>query len=256
MDTARVLAVASAAARAAGALILAHSGRAAIAGTKADAADLVTQTDRDCQAVILDSVRAAFGEAHRFLGEEDVPAGPAAAAAAIAASLALGGVLWVVDPIDGTQNFVHGLPLSCVSIGVAEEGVVAVAVVYDPHRDELFSAVRGGGAHCNGAPMRVAQCGAMREAMFGWGLHHARHVGKTMLRACDTLMDRCRGVRALGSAALMVRVAGASAACAARAAQARTHLHSPPLHTHHARAQHTHTHTHTHCRWRTWRRGA
>jgi myo-inositol-1(or 4)-monophosphatase len=209
MDTARVLEVASAAARAAGALIRACSGGAAIAGAKADHADLVTQTDRDCQAAILAAVRAAFGEAHAFLGEEDVPAGAAASAAAIAEKLALGGVLWVCDPIDGTTNFVHGLPLSCVSIGVALDGVVQVAVVYDPHRDELFSAVRGGGARCNGAPMRVAQCGAMREALFGWGLHHERRVGKTMLRAADTFMDHCRGLRALGSATLMVRGLGA-----------------------------------------------
>ena len=205
MDTARVLEVAKASARAAGALILSCSGKTAVDKTKADFQDLVTQTDRDCQTIIQQHVAEAFGDAHSLLGEEDVPPGAEAARAAIADKLAAGGVLWVLDPIDGTTNFVSGIPLSCVSIGVAYNGEVQVAVIYHPHLDELFHAVRGGGAFVNDKPLRVATCDAMKDALFGWGLHHARHVSKTMLRAADTFIDHCRGLRSLGSAALMVR---------------------------------------------------
>lgn len=91
-----------------------------------------------------------------------------------------------------------------VSIGVAYKGRVVVGVIYEPHRDELFSAVRGRGASLNGAPMRVSGETAMRAALIGYGLHHQRHVAKTMLRSAEALIDVCRGMRALGSAALMM----------------------------------------------------
>jgi fructose-1,6-bisphosphatase/inositol monophosphatase family enzyme len=203
MDHARVLEVASQAARAAGALIVAHAGRAAVESTKADFQDLVTQCDKDCQKIIFDAMRCAFGETHAFLGEEDVPPGAEAASAAIAGMVSSPLPLWVCDPIDGTTNFVSGVPFSCVSIGVSLGGVVVVAVIYDPHRNELFSAVRGEGAFLNGAPLRVAGCTVMKEALMGWGLHHARNVSKTMLRAAEHFVDHVRGLRALGSAALV-----------------------------------------------------
>jgi myo-inositol-1(or 4)-monophosphatase len=81
-------------------------------------------------------------------------------------------------------------------------GVVVVGVILDPHRDELFHAVRGRGAFLNGAPMRVAGAAELRASLWGWGLHHARHVGKTMLRAADVFSDHVRGLRGLGSAAI------------------------------------------------------
>jgi myo-inositol-1(or 4)-monophosphatase len=235
-DLSRILAVAEAAARSAGALITAFTGKASVESTKADYADLVTATDAQCQQLISEAVRSAFGAGHHFLGEEDVPPGAEAASAAVHSKLSLGGHLWVVDPIDGTTNFVAGLPLSCVSIGVAYNGVVVVGVIYDPHRDEMFSAVRGRGATLNGAPLRTAQCTAMKDALFGWGLHHARHVSKTMLRAADVFVDHTRGLRALGSAALMV------SAWQQQQQQRMSSLLSPagPL-----TPTVTHTHTHT-----------
>jgi len=204
MDLALTLAVAQDAAKAAGALILAHSGRISVEKTKEDLRDLVTKTDAECQQLIHSTMMAAFGDTHAFLGEEDVPPGASAASAAIAEKVSSPHPLWVVDPIDGTMNFISGVPFSCVSIGVAFEGKVRVAVIYDPHRGEMFTATLGGGAFLNGAPMRTASCSAMQDAVFGWGLHHARNVGKTMLRAADTFMDKVRGMRALGSAALMM----------------------------------------------------
>lgn len=111
----------------------------------------MTATDKACQDDIEAVVKDAFGEpgsggrGHHFLGEESVAAGSEASASALAGVLR-SEWLWVVDPIDGTTNFVHGVPLSVVSIGVAYEGEMAVGVIYDPFRDELFAASRGAGA--------------------------------------------------------------------------------------------------------------
>ncbi len=77
-----------------------------------------------------------------------------------------------------------------------------VGVIFDPHRDELFHAVRGGGAFLNGAPMRVAGVAELRASLWGWGLHHSRNVAKTMLRAGGVFSDNVRGLRGLGSAAI------------------------------------------------------
>ena len=203
LDTRAVLAVAIRAARVAGARIKTFTGGAPVLSTKADYCDLVTAEDRRCQDDIQAVIIEAFGDTHLFLGEEDVPPGAEASAAAIAAFLARGKPLWVVDPIDGTTNFASGLPISCVSIGIANAaGAVCVGVIFDPHRDELFHAVRGGGAFLNGSPIRVAAAPDLRASLWGWGLHHARHVGKTMLRAADVFSDNVRGLRGLGSAAI------------------------------------------------------
>ena len=198
-----ILAVAVRAARAAGALILEHSGRVAIAATKADAADLVTEVDVRCNEVIKASVAAAF-PAHAFLGEEDVAPGSAAAAASLTAALGQAQFLWVVDPIDGTTNFVCGLPLSCVSIGVARDGVVVVAVIYEPFRNELFTATLGGGARLNGVPCAVAGADVLARCVLGFGTHHTPHVARAMVKAAGAVSPHCRGLRALGSAALMM----------------------------------------------------
>ena len=89
---------------------------------------------------------------HDFLGEEDVPPGKEASAAAIDAKLSNSESdwLWVVDPIDGTTNFANGMPLCMPSIAVAYNGEVVVGVIFDPHRDEYFTAVQGRGAQMNG----------------------------------------------------------------------------------------------------------
>lgn len=145
-----MLAVACAAARKAGDRMLASIGTAsaAVEKTKANKQDLVTAVDKACQEDIEACVRDAFGPAgeggHQFLGEESVAAGSDASATALA-DLVGSEWLWVVDPIDGTTNFVHGVPLSVVSIGVAHRGRLAVGVILDPYRSELFAAVTGRG---------------------------------------------------------------------------------------------------------------
>ena len=200
-----ILAVAVSSAREAGGLIRAACGSAKVDHTKAYDKDLVTVVDVACQSVIERAVAASF-PAHTLLGEEAVAAGSAASTDALTAALSQSGGgsgwLWIADPLDGTTNFCHGLPLSVVSIAVAHRGVVRVAVVFDPYRDELFTATRGRGAHLNGAPLRVAATADLGAALFSVGFHSDERVGATMMRGAAALLRRVRGVRNLGSAAL------------------------------------------------------
>ncbi|KAA0159867.1 hypothetical protein FNF27_04079 [Cafeteria roenbergensis] len=208
-DVARVLEVAVAAARKAGARMAAALGTAAAAAaeTKASAQDLVTVVDKACQDDIEGAVLDAFGapgeggSGHHLLGEESVAAGSAASTAALDELLA-SEWLWVVDPIDGTTNFVQSAPLSVVSIGVAFRGEVVVGVIYDPYRNELFSAVRGQGAKLNGAPISVSSESSLTEAYMMFGIHSTARVRDPMLKAVTALSPRLRAVRCLGSAAL------------------------------------------------------
>lgn len=114
--------------------------------------DLVTGADRECQEVIVDTIREEFPD-DGFLGEEDglQPDGEER--------------VWVIDPIDGTTNFVHGYPHYCTSIALQEDGESVVGVVYNPARDELFTAVRGDGAALNGEPISVSAVDKMTDAM-------------------------------------------------------------------------------------------
>jgi len=199
-----VLAVIVAAARKAGAVVVASSGRIAVEATKATVQDLVTRADKDCQDLIEGAVRAAFPGA-AFLGEESVGAGSAASAAALERALEpASDLLFIVDPIDGTANFVHGVPFSCVSIGVARRNELAVACIYEPYRDELFTAVRGRGALLNGAPISASKEPSFARAMLAYGLGSSPRVAHVMLRAIGAVQEGSRGQRSLGSAALQL----------------------------------------------------
>ena len=128
-ELASVLSVAKEAARAAGAVMQANIG-AAVTKTKCSNKDLLTEIDPLCQRVISDKVAANF-PAHKFLGEESVAAGDEASSEALA-DLIKADWQWVVDPIDGTTNFVQGQPMSVISVGVAHKGNLVVGVIMDP----------------------------------------------------------------------------------------------------------------------------
>jgi myo-inositol-1(or 4)-monophosphatase len=189
------------AARQAGALIRARAGNVDVAATKASSMDLVTVVDKECQTVI----QGAFADAHpevSFLGEESVPAGSEASASAIADYASRPGFLAIVDPIDGTTNFVHSIPFSAVSIGVAYNGIVVVGVIYEPYRDEMFTAIRGQGAFLNGSTrLHVSTETSMGSALFAYGLHNTKHVCQVMIKGLSSMSDVTRGCRSLGSAA-------------------------------------------------------
>lgn len=108
--------------------------------------DLVTEADHASQREIRRILHGAFPD-HGFIGEESSPEEREAAGV---------GMRWIVDPLDGTSNYVHGFPAYCVSIGLAHGDDLLVAAIYDPVHDELFTARRGGGAACNGRPIKAA----------------------------------------------------------------------------------------------------
>lgn len=152
-EYAQALAVASHAARAAGAVHLRHLGRLQAGGvrTKSSPADLVTVADGEAEAVIREIIAAAYPD-HAVLGEEGGEQGGAGESE----------WRWVVDPLDGTVNFAHGYPVFCASVALERAGRSVVGAVYDPTRDELFTATRGGGAYLNGEALRVSQTPTLR----------------------------------------------------------------------------------------------
>jgi myo-inositol-1(or 4)-monophosphatase len=199
-----VLAVAIDASIKAGDIILGNSGGAEITKSKANSRDLLTMIDPLCEKTIRETVLATFGD-HDFLGEEDVPPGKEASAAAIDAKLSSGSDwLWIVDPIDGTTNFVHGMPLSMPSVAAAYKGEVVVGVIYDPHRDELFTAIKNGGAFMNGKPIKVGKESSIGDAVVAMGSPPAEESMQMSLLGVKALMPEVRTIRMLGSAALML----------------------------------------------------
>lgn len=142
---------------------------------------------------------------HGFLGEESVPPGKEASTAAIERMLHENSdFLWIVDPIDGTTNFAHGMPLSVPSIAVTYKGEVVVAVILDPHRDELFTAMKGGGAYMNGKKIHVGIQENLSESIIAMGSPPAVDSMLISLKGVEMLMSSVRALRMLGSAALML----------------------------------------------------
>ncbi|CAM9722522.1 unnamed protein product [Chrysoparadoxa australica] len=133
---------------------------------------------------------------------------PGSAASSDALAQALDGdheYLWIVDPIDGTTNFVHAMPLSAVSIGIADKaGNLVIGVIYDPHREEMFHAVKGCGAFLNGAPLHVGEQATLEEAVVAAGAPPTALALGPALRGITALAPKVRTMRLLGSAAIML----------------------------------------------------
>lgn len=110
---------------------------------------------------------------------------------------------WIVDPLDGTTNFLHGIPHWAVAIALEHKGEIVAAVVYDPTKDEMFVAEKGAGAYLNDRRLRVSGRREMLEMLFGTGIPFAgRDSLPATLNDLSKLMPRCAGVRRMGSAAL------------------------------------------------------
>jgi myo-inositol-1(or 4)-monophosphatase len=153
--------------------------------------DFVTQVDKSAEQAIIDVIRRAYPE-HAFLAEES---GETA-----------GGrpeFRWVIDPLDGTTNYIHGFPQYCVSIALEHKGVPTQAVVYDPAKNELFTASRGRGAYLDDRRIRVSKCLALKDALVGTGFPF-KELGRLAqyMRQLETLMRESAGVRRAGAAAL------------------------------------------------------
>jgi myo-inositol-1(or 4)-monophosphatase len=186
-----ILNIAVRAARKAGSII----NRAALDGGPLDvrskrANDFVTRVDEAAEAAVIETVRKAYPE-HGFLAEESGESAPDAE------------TVWIIDPLDGTANFIHGFPQYCVSIGVRHRGALAHGVVYDPVKNELFTASKGRGAFLNDRRVRVSKCQKLDDALVGTGFPF-KELGRLDLymRQLRAFMGKTSGVRRAGAAAL------------------------------------------------------
>jgi len=186
-----MLNIAVRAARKAGSII----NRAALGGEglkvrAKQANDFVTQVDQQAEEAIMGIVRNSYPE-HGFHAEES------------GRTEGKGEYVWIIDPLDGTTNFIHGFPQYCVSIGVQHRGSLAHAVVYDPLKNELFTASKGRGAFLNDRRIRVSKCLRLEEALVGTGFPF-REITRIDLyvRQLKNLMTGSSGVRRAGAAAL------------------------------------------------------
>ena len=185
--------VAVKAARAAGAII----NRAAldvesVRVSQKQVNDFVTEVDQAAEVAIIETLLAAYPghgiwaeESGRTHGAQDSD------------------YVWIIDPLDGTTNFIHGLPVYCVSIGLAVKGKVEQAVIYDPTRNDLFTATRGRGAFLNDRRIRVSKRVRLQECLISTGFPFRQGDDfNTYLRMMGDVMQRTAGLRRPGAAAL------------------------------------------------------
>lgn len=170
-------------------------------GTKYSTQDLVTEVDKGSEKLIRNLIMTHFPD-HSILGEEGVEPGPEASAKALQ-EMSDEEYLWIVDPIDGTTNFVHGFPFYSVSIALAHKGEVIVGVVYDPSRDELFVAEKGKGAYMHGKKTQVSDDETMISSLISTGFPADRDGALPInLKGVQALAPKVRNIRVAGSAAL------------------------------------------------------
>ncbi len=174
----------------AGDMMMARFG-GAVRVDKKGTIDLVTEVDLAIEEMFRELIAKRFPD-HAVLGEEqggsaEIPEGPC----------------WVFDPIDGTSNYAHGLPIFCASLALEIGGVAELAAVYDPSRKELFTAERGKGAWLNGQPIRVSTRPELIDAMLVTGFPYDVHSRlDEIVGLFSAFVGKARAVRRLGSAAI------------------------------------------------------
>ena len=151
--------------------------------------DLVTEYDHRSERRIVETIRQRFPE-HSILAEEGTTGGTDA------------GHRWIIDPLDGTTNFAHGYPICAVSVAYEREGKLAVGVVYDPFREELYSGVCGQGAFLNGRRLHVSATPDLAHALLVTGFPYNRATLDRVLAQFGELVRRSQAVRRDGAAAL------------------------------------------------------
>ncbi|MDC7227506.1 MAG: inositol monophosphatase family protein [Spirochaetales bacterium] len=185
----KILETAAAAAEAAGGIIMSFLNKARIDDKGVN--NLVTEADISSEKAIRKIITERYPD-HSIMGEEGGgEADPEAEH------------LWIIDPLDGTNNFAHGFPFFAVSIAYAQKGIVKVGYVYDPVHDEIFHAVKDGGAFLNGTPIKVSEQ-ALNKALIITGFYYDRGemMRNTLVMVQRLFEQNIRGIRRTGSAAL------------------------------------------------------
>jgi len=154
--------------------------------------DFVSEVDRAAENVIVETLLEAYPD-HGILAEEGT----------VNARVKNPDNVWIIDPLDGTTNFLHGLPQDCVSIALSHKGVVTQGVIYDPNRNDLFTTTRGAGAYLNDRRLRVSRRTRIDETLLSTGFPYREgallEVYLDMLR---DMMHKAAGLRRAGAAAL------------------------------------------------------
>ena len=154
--------------------------------------DFVTEVDQAAEAVIIETLLTAY-PGHGILAEESGQEHGAKDSEFV----------WIIDPLDGTTNFIHGLPIYCVSIALAVKGKIEQAVIYDPTRNDLFTATKGRGAYQNDRRLRVSKRLRMQDCLISTGFPFRPGDNfQNYLAMMAEIMPRCAGLRRPGSAAL------------------------------------------------------
>ncbi|NDP41982.1 MAG: inositol monophosphatase [Aromatoleum sp.] len=154
--------------------------------------DFVSEIDRAAEAAIVETLLDAYPD-HAILAEEGTAKGANAEAENV----------WIIDPLDGTTNFLHGFPQYCVSIALQHRGQITQGVIYDPVRNDLFTATRGRGAFLNDRRMRVSKRHRLRDCLIGTGFpFRDGSYLDTYLRMMKTMIEQTAGLRRPGAAAL------------------------------------------------------
>jgi myo-inositol-1(or 4)-monophosphatase len=185
-----MLNIAIKAARRAGAIINRATRNLDIVAVREKAAnDFVSEVDRDAEEAIIRTLREAYPD-HSILAEESGASGKSE-------------YRWIVDPLDGTTNYLHGFPQYAVAIALMHKETVTQAVIYDPGRNDLFTATRGRGAYLNDQRMRVSKRAELKAGLIGTGFpfRELDHL-ETYLAILRDIMKNSAGVRRAGSAAL------------------------------------------------------
>lgn len=189
-DIAADLDLAERAAGAAAAVLLERFGGPARGiASKSSATDMVSDADREAEAAVTRLLRRERPH-DGLLGEEGADAGSST------------GRRWVVDPLDGTTNYLYGFPAWCVSVALEDLDGGVVGVVHDPVRGETFRAARGGGAELNGRPLKVRDHGELSTALVGTGFGYEAEVRAAQADLLRTVLPRVRDIRRAGAAAL------------------------------------------------------
>jgi myo-inositol-1(or 4)-monophosphatase len=163
--------------------------------TKKQHNDFVTEVDQAAEAAIIDVLKNAYPD-HAILAEES------------GASANLhddNENVWIIDPLDGTTNFIHGFPQYCVSIALQHRGQITQAVIYDPTRNDLFTATKGSGAYLNDKRIRVGKRDKIADALIGTGFPFRETEGPAMdeyMKMFRIMTQNCAGLRRPGAAAL------------------------------------------------------
>ncbi|MDP1852927.1 MAG: inositol monophosphatase family protein [Candidatus Omnitrophota bacterium] len=170
--------------------------------TKSSSFDLVTAADIEAEKTAVSVIKKYFPD-HNFLAEENKYKKTASE------------YMWVIDPLDGTNNFYSGLPIFCSSIAILKNNEPIVGAIYDVTRDELFYAEKGKGAYLNGKKIHVSRISDLKQSLFITGFYYDRgkEMDENLKKIRQFLIRRIIGIRRLGSAALDLCYVAAGRAC-------------------------------------------